>query len=430
LIISNPTPFACTLSGITFNGDNASGNDQIGILIRTPALLHDCNFTSNGGLLDMVRFETSGGVIWNWTFYDNDQNEEAITFKDPAGGSSGVSPNWTTNDTMGMADTNGTANTYVEDCTFNEMPLQALDLDDNSRVVIRYCTFNNSGIASHGLETSPYGTRQWEIYNNNFIFSTSGTSMAGNPFPLNLNWWFFCRGGTGVIFNNVMPDISSQWWGNKPSILFTVFNIRRMSGYVPCQTTWPAIHQVGQGYNDSLVLDPVYIWGNTDGTSYNNPGITEWAFRDCGNDLVSESFIQEGRDYYVNTPKPGYTPYIYPHPLRSTVGDPPSRSPTPAPTPAPVPVLAQAPVWDSYHNWIGQINAWMQQNAHSSDNVQVFNSFIQSDPPFVDPYLSLDFAYWAWQGQLNWALAYQGDFSSQQVQALDAFIHSNLLPTN
>jgi hypothetical protein len=96
LIISNPTPFASTISGITFNGDNASGNDQIGFLIKTPALLHDCNFTSNGGLLDMVRFATNGGVIWNWTFYDNGQNEEAITFKNASGGSSGVSPNWTT----------------------------------------------------------------------------------------------------------------------------------------------------------------------------------------------------------------------------------------------------------------------------------------------------------------------------------------------
>jgi hypothetical protein len=200
------------------------------------------------------------------------------------------------------------------------MAVQALDFSDSSRAVIRHCTFNNSGMTSHGLDTSLYGARHWEIYNNNFIFSTSGTSMAGNPFPLNLNWWFFCRGGTGVIFNNVMPDISSQQWGNKASILFTVFNIRRMSAYVPCQTTWPAIHQVGQGYSNGLVLDPAYIWGNSDGTTYNNPGTSDWPSDDCGNGLLSESFIQEGRDYYVNTPKPGYTPYIYPHPLRSTVG--------------------------------------------------------------------------------------------------------------
>jgi hypothetical protein len=40
---------------------------------------------------------------------------------------------------MGMADTNGTANTYVENCTFNNMFLQATDFDDISGVVIRHC---------------------------------------------------------------------------------------------------------------------------------------------------------------------------------------------------------------------------------------------------------------------------------------------------
>jgi hypothetical protein len=317
LVISNPTPFACTVSGISFNGANASGNDQIGIRISTPALLHDCAFNSNGGLLDMVRFEVNGGVMWNWTFYDNDQNEEAITFQDSNGSANGVSQSWTTKDTMGMADADGSANTYVENCTFNEMQLQALDLSDNSRVVVRYCTFNNSGITSHGLDTGPYGSRQWELYNNTFIFSTSGTSMAGNPFPFPLNWWFYCRGGTGVIFNNVMPDISSKQWGSKASILFTVYNIRRTSSYIPCQTTWPALHQVGQGYNNGLVPDPVYIWGNTGGTSYNNPGTNDWDPDQCGNGLQSAQFIQRNRDYIVGAAKPGYTPYHYPHPRRS-----------------------------------------------------------------------------------------------------------------
>jgi len=339
LIISNPTPFACTVSGITFNGSNASGNDQTGIVINTPPLLHDCNFNSNGGYLDLIRFQVNGGVVWNWTFYDNDQNEEAISFKNPIGGSDGQSVSWTSNDTMGMADTTGTANTYVENCTFNEMQLQAMDFDDNSRVVVRYCTFNNSGCTSHGLDTSPYGTRQWEFYNNTFIFSTSGTSMAGNAFPLNLNWWLFLRGGTGVIFNNLMPDISSEQWGNKGSITFTVFNIQRESTYIPCQNTWQAIHQVGQGYSSSvttpmtgtttylgLFSDPVYVWGNTGGTNYNTLQLSDFGTDECGNGLTTSEFIQLNRDVYLGTAKPGYVPYTYPHPLRTGA--------SPAPTPA------------------------------------------------------------------------------------------------
>jgi hypothetical protein len=261
LVISNPTPFACSVSGIGFSGANASGNDQIGIVVSTPALLHDCTFNSNGGLLDMIRFVVNGGVVWNWTFYDNDQNEEAITFQNSTGNPNGVSADWTSNDTLGMADAHGRANTYVEDCTFNEMALQAMDFSDNARVVVRNCTFNNSGIASHGLDSGPYGVRQFELYNNTFIFTATGTSKAGNPFPLNLNWWFYCRGGTGVIFNNVMPDISAQQLGDKSSILFTVFNIRRSSSYIPCQTKWQAIHQVGQGSITAHSRSTLFISG-------------------------------------------------------------------------------------------------------------------------------------------------------------------------
>jgi hypothetical protein len=332
LVISNPTPFASQVSGITFNCTAATNAPQAGVDVKTPTLLHDCVFNANGGIR-MVLFEVNGSVLWNWTFYDNDKNDEAIGFKKAGDGPGGQSTDWSSNDTMGMSDKNGTANTYVENCTFNQMVVQALDLDDNSRVVIRYCTFNNSGFSSHGLDTSPYGMRQWEIYNNTFVFSKTGTDPAGNAYPLNINWWFYVRGGTGVIFNNVMPDISSQQWGNKASVSFTVFNIQRSSAYIPCQTKWQAIHQVGQGYSTSaggLFLDPVYMWGNTGGTNYNTLQLNDYP-DECGNGLKASQFIQLNRDVYIGTPKPGYTPYTYPHPLR-TGGV--QSTPTPNSTPA------------------------------------------------------------------------------------------------
>lgn len=51
--------------------------------------------------------------------------------------------------------------------------------------------------------------------------------------------------------------------------------------------------------------DPCYQWNNTK----NGVPITNWN--------NSNSWIVEGRDFF-NTAKPGYTPYIYPHPLRTT----------------------------------------------------------------------------------------------------------------
>ena len=443
LVISNPTPFACTVSGITFNGANASGDNQTGILITTPALLHDCNFNSNGGYLDLIRFMVNGGVIWNWTFYDNDQNEEAITFKNPTGGANGISPSWTTNDTMGMADTNGTANTYVENCTFNEMKWQALDLDDNSRVVVRYCTFNNSGLTSHGLDTSPYGTRHWEIYNNTFIFPTSGLSLAGILFPLNLNWWFYCRGGTGVIFNNVMPDLNTELWGNKASILFTVFNIRRASAYIPVQSTWQAMHQVGQGYQNGLVLDPVYIWGNQGGTNYNSLNLTDYQPDQFGLGLTSSEFIQLNRDVYLGTAKPGYVPYTYPHPLR-TGGSQPTQQPTPTPTPSatpaptPTPGATPTPAGSlTYSTWQGQLNSYLQNQLGFSleqvlaidtslqQNNWAIPTWIQANPPTPDPYTTASPTYWHWEGRLNWSLQNEEGFLQAQVSAIDTYLQQN-----
>ncbi len=49
-------------------------------------------------------------------------------------------------------------------------------------------------------------------------------------------------------------------------------------------------------------LDPTYIWNNTLNGSYRAIGDTS-------------VHIVEGRDYYNNTCKPGYSPYTYPHPL-------------------------------------------------------------------------------------------------------------------
>jgi hypothetical protein len=99
-----------------------------------------------------------------------------------------------------------------------------------------------------------------------------------------LNYWFYVRGGTGVITGNIIPDIKSQYWSDKAEISMTVQNISRIPNHIPCQTAYPAARQVGQtwvgtgGYRfptrgtcmDSAGLDgmhyrtdPIYIWGNT-----------------------------------------------------------------------------------------------------------------------------------------------------------------------
>jgi len=79
---------------------------------------------------------------------------------------------------------------------------------------------------------------------------------------------------------------------------------------------WPGQDQVGRstdsdadGYQD---MEPFYEWNNTVNDTDANIVITnEWG---CENPSVADH-IRENRDFYNDTPRPGYTPYVYPHPL-------------------------------------------------------------------------------------------------------------------
>ena len=269
----------------------------------------------------------NGAVIWNCTFYcsEGTGGETPLAFYKIT---SNPYPDWQSADTMGAADTNETLNSYVENCTWNNVSLSSFDLGPNSRTVLRYNTFSNSGGSSHGQDTGPNGVRQYEFYNNTFIFSTTGTDPAGTAFPLNINWWMLLRGGTGVIFNNVFPAISSEHWGNKSSVVFGDFNINQPPNAVPCQTVYPSAEQVGQTYvgvsgyawqtpgtqavdGTGYGTEPVYAWGNT-GSGATNVAIddtTDASFSpSCGNGQVASNYLQAGRDYIVGTVKPGYTP--------------------------------------------------------------------------------------------------------------------------
>ncbi|MBV8587523.1 MAG: hypothetical protein JO308_14630 [Verrucomicrobia bacterium] len=283
-----------------------SGNGDH-LMVYAPILLHDCYFETNGTVRRSIHWATNGGVIWNCRFYSNRSDDSGIGFKPTE-----LNSSWKTNSTMGTADVKGTANTYVEDCTFKDLFLQAMDFDDNSRTVVRHCTFDNSAITSHGQDTSPAGARHWEVYNNVFTFTPSG-----GGYPLNLNYFFYVRGGTGIIANNVIPHIGSQAWGQKSDVSLTVFNIRRSSQFVSCQTKYPAARQIGQSWqNGAAVTDPIYIWGNTGTGNHDHPGIIDYEPDQCGNGQHSADYIKAGRDYVTGSAKPGYTEYPYPHPLR------------------------------------------------------------------------------------------------------------------
>ncbi len=243
---------------------------------------------------------------------------------------------------MGTADTTGANNFYVETNDFHALQ-SAIDNDDNGRAVWRYNLMDNSQFSTHGADTSNYGERHFEFYNNTGVFNAYSD---GSTFNLN-GWVFIVRGGTFVIANNTLPVLQSGDYGSKPDVNLTVMNLQRNGGPNPCWgagTSGGALYhvprQVGMGYvtgngrdgegrtTDSITYvgdsEPAYIWGNS--RTPLNVALSDYGGTECTNPDRSANYIVLNRDYFNgSTTKPGWTPYTYPHPLtQGGGGDPPA----------------------------------------------------------------------------------------------------------
>ncbi len=272
-----------------------------GVTNGKPVLIHDNSFGGHSSVRGM-RFFVSRGVVYRnvtqsqhpRTSYNNRQ-----FFSCKASGNA-----WGAPPVYGASDTTGTSNVYVEDNQIINVQ-EAIDIDDNCRGVIRYNTFSDAIAGTHGADTSPSGVRHFEIYNNTFTFA--GHSMV--------NQWVFLRGGSGVVVDNVLRDIPG-----KPEIVMQVQNLRRRAGPYACwDRGWPAPHQVGQGSGG--VVEGVYIWNNSGGGE-SSPRLQNFSPDECSGGADINVHVQHGRDFFVGAPKPGYSKYRYPHPMRSSGGTP------------------------------------------------------------------------------------------------------------
>jgi len=164
--ITEDATHSVELSGFKMVVNN---NDLIianGVSNGRPILWHDC-WISVPGTLRAIRWQVNRGVIWECSFdagFDSGNGTgfgregKLIVFKNEGNTSS-----WATPSTMGMADTTGLNNFYMEDCDYHGMSIAAMDMDDNSRTVVRRCLFNNTSFGTHGADTSNYGVRHYEI---------------------------------------------------------------------------------------------------------------------------------------------------------------------------------------------------------------------------------------------------------------------------
>ncbi len=330
--VTEDASFHTNLSGFkiaqgTGGGDGVTFNSGGGQAI----LLHDCWIEQSNS--DSVWTGVSRGVVWNCSFDSSPFSRAPLAIHLQPFDTTA----WTTTSFWGMLDTDGQHSFYVEKCDFHAY-LNAVDNDEAARSVFRYSVFDNAGFGTHGADTGPYGQRYFEYYNNTGVFN--GYS-DGSTFPL--NWWFFVRGGTYVIHDNNLPLINSEDYPNKADVNMTVMNLQRDAGPNPCWgagtsggADFYAPRQVGMGNvtgkghdglgssNDSVTYvgdsEPGYIWNNSR-IPLGNISISDYGpgnTNSCSGSTydTSSNYIVLNRDYFnSSTPKLGYTPYTYPHPL-------------------------------------------------------------------------------------------------------------------
>jgi len=346
LFAISESPTAHTnISGIKIAAGTGSGTEvNFGYTPSGRAILmHDMWLEEGSAGNNSLHSSTMHGVVWNTSFDATPFSMAPLAFQNQPGlsGSPQIGiASWTTPSTMGRADTTGENNFYVENSDFHAY-LNAFDNDEAGRLVVRYTTMNNAGLGTHGADTGPYGQRHFEFYNNVNVFNPFSD---GTTFPM--NQWFFIRGGTFVIYNNAIPLVNSGDYPNKPTLNMTVMNLQRNGGPNPCWgqgTTgggrYPSPRQIGMGRVSGIGVDglgqstdsvtyvgdsePGYVWGNNGGVQLGNIQLTNYgtSFSDscAGTTDSTANYVGAGRDYFntANTAKPGWSPYTYPHPLRT-----------------------------------------------------------------------------------------------------------------
>lgn len=351
------------ITGFTFNGTSPnygahlvfeSTGDETALF-----RIDHCKFTVDSGYAILI-WGLSYGVIDNSNFITTVDHSFIDIYADNRGA-------W------GRASSLGTNKAvYIEDCTFNNSTktgnYRTVTTDGGARFVFRYNTVINQSIDAHGYcGNGIAGTMSFEIYNNAWSV-TSGTSIFR---------WMFLRGGSGVVYNNVMTNNGSIY----KEIDMTEYRLSGLNSCTgaakTCCTSYPCLDQIGRGTDQEL--NPAYFWSNTvngaaakvslnpvvdsawiASTAYSpnyfvvpsvsngyyysamgggTSGSSEPSWSTTVGNTVGDNnitwtnmckivdisnAIQINRDYYVGVIKPAYSPYVYPHPL-ATIPQPPKN---------------------------------------------------------------------------------------------------------
>lgn len=290
--------FHVSISGIAFVRGSGSNNhvrftgsgSKVPLLSDIYAEIWDRG-AGNSPDIQFISWLARGGVWWNSCLRGVGGGFGGDCC--PSGGSVVIqNPNqngFTSASTMGALDTTGTINVYIEDVDWKDFG-QSPDGDQRARFVIRYSLLDGTAGVMHGFTSGDNGPGRHAEYYNNTIAMTSNSR--------NVNRFYWLRAGTAIFTDNNI-NLPNQGFGD-PVLLDMGDNVNPDS--------YPQERQVGWGHNGTThVKDPVYIWNNTGSDAGTWDIQSNWT-----------SNIHLNNEFFVNTAKPGYSKYTYPHPLRST----------------------------------------------------------------------------------------------------------------
>jgi hypothetical protein len=347
------TAAGARLTGFKFTGGNVSVSGARFRIDNNTFVISSEVITVSGvyGLVDSNTFQFSG------------TNAEVVKIYGP-------NDSWATPSSFGTADA-----VYLEDNTFTTTQglgsSQAVQGNYNARFVVRYNTITNAKIDAHGIWsngdpryygvwTNPteHSARHYEVYGNRFRPS------GGTP-----TWWFSLelRGGTGIVFDNEFTGTSMYNSQGYPRTYLhdycNVANDGNCLGFYLTPDRYPGHDQLGRGMNQTL--EPLYIWNNTVNGAVSPVSLEDWpvagAIGQYGSTYSANDIVKKNRDYYEqnasfngtsgvgvgvlgngpSTCTPGvgywatdvrklfkcsaagawlesYSPYTYPHPMRSS----------------------------------------------------------------------------------------------------------------
>ncbi|GAB4534077.1 MAG: hypothetical protein Kow0063_16780 [Anaerolineae bacterium] len=219
--------------------------------------------------------------------------------------------------------------------------------------VFRYNEVANNlagqAVDAHGVAYSNIiSTRAYEVYGNfiyNTVYRDGITPLTDSPPTSN-----FCddlaytgmtlRGGEGLIYDNT---IEGYRYGIRIITENTLYD--NSSGVYPeyCQIGYKSGESLGDNHSGIYLPESdgdMFIWNNRF-TYYPDEKTQGCHMSDVVNH--AEVLLHEGRDFHLNTSKPDYQPYVYPHPLRALYEPLTNPTPTVTPTPTDTPVPTSTP---------------------------------------------------------------------------------------